>query len=197
MLIAVSGAQGSGKSTVIKELERQGHPVVKRKTSRSLLGDWGKTLDDIFADLDLTIQFQDELLRRKYDDEKDARQAADVWFTERSYTDVFTYAVVYLGRYNKYSDWLNSYFDRCAKCNQAYEHVFYLQSGFFDVEHDGVRGSNLHYANMVNVTMMNCLYPMVEQSKRTFVKTPNLSQRVSLISKQASVILNNKRHPRK
>lgn len=197
MLIAVSGAQGSGKSTVIKELERQGHPVVKRKTSRSLLQDWGKTLDQIFSDLDLTVQFQNELLRRKRQDEHDAWLDTAVWFTERSYTDVFTYAVVYLGRHNKYSEWLDTYFEECTKSNNTYEHVFYLQSGFFDVEHDGVRGSNQHYANMVNVTMMNCLYPMVEQSKRTFVKTPNLSQRVSLISKQASAILNNKRHPRK
>jgi len=66
MLVAISGAQGSGKSTVIHELEKAGHPVVTRKTSRSLLSDWGKTLDQVFSDTDLTVQFQDELLRRKH-----------------------------------------------------------------------------------------------------------------------------------
>jgi len=44
MLIAISGSQGCGKSTVLKELKDRGYNVTERKTARSILNDWGVTL---------------------------------------------------------------------------------------------------------------------------------------------------------
>ena len=40
MLVAVSGSQGSGKSTILAEIKKLGFRTVERKTSRSILTDW-------------------------------------------------------------------------------------------------------------------------------------------------------------
>ena len=72
MLFAISGSQGSGKTTVINELKNRGFPVVERKTSRSILEEWGVTLSDVNNDRPLTVKFQDEILKRKREDEHEA-----------------------------------------------------------------------------------------------------------------------------
>lgn len=156
MLISVSGSQGSGKSTVLADLqERFGYKTVERKTSRSILSDWGVTLDQVNSDHELTVKFQSEIIKRKYEDEQAAldQYPNEIILTERTYADLFTYALVSLGKHNQYSLWLNVYYDQCKKLQDTYEAIFYLKSGLFDVVHDGVRGSNLHYSRMVDLTM--------------------------------------------
>ena len=58
MLVAISGSQGSGKSTVLAELQKRGHNVVTRKTSRSIMSDWGVTLKQVNNDHELTLGFK-------------------------------------------------------------------------------------------------------------------------------------------
>ena len=158
MLFAISGSQGSGKSTVVGKLAEVGYPTVERKTSRSILTEWDVTLSQVNNDRELTVKFQEEILKRKEQDE--AAAVADVsriWFTERSYADLFAYALIALGKDNEYSEWLDSYFDRCKKLQTTYSHNFYLRSGQFKVETDGVRGVNKHYVKMVDIVMLNTL----------------------------------------
>ena len=158
MLFAISGSQGSGKSTVLQSLQDKGFPVVQRKTSRSILDEWGVTLSQVNNDRELTVKFQDEILARKQADEKEAvEDLSRIWFTERTYADLFTYALIAIGKDNEYSDWMNDYFDRCKMLQESYKHNFYLRGGMFTVEADGVRGANPHYANMVDVVMKNVL----------------------------------------
>lgn len=163
MLIAISGSQGSGKSTILKALEELGYKTIKRKSSRSILDEWGVTLSQVNNDRELTVKFQDVILKRKFDDEKIAFEDQDnVWFTERSFADFFTYALVAIGKDNEYNEWMDDYYDRSKAAQQIYDYVFYLQGGLFEVEHDGVRGINQHYSTMVDMTMkhytedMNC-----------------------------------------
>ena len=66
MLVAISGSQGSGKSTVLAAMEENGYDVVTRKTARSILVEWDVSLSSVNKDLDLTVKYQEALLDRKY-----------------------------------------------------------------------------------------------------------------------------------
>lgn len=188
MIVAISGSQGSGKSTILQHLNSLGCNTVERKTSRSILSDWGVTLDDVNADPDLTIKFQAEISIRKYADEKKAMLSNKLWFTERTYADLFTYALVTLGKHNTYSDWLNDYYYQCIEYNQVYACVFYLRAGQFNVTHDGTRGSNHHYSRLVDLTMLDFTKQMTHISKLSIIETPDLEQRVGIIGAQSRAL---------
>lgn len=193
MFIAVSGSQGSGKSTILKELKQvrltdpndnypQQVKVVERKTSRSILTDWNVTLQEVNDNHDLTIKFQDEILLRKYNDEAVAANSQELWFTERTYADLFTYALVSLGKDNTYSDWLDDYYKRCMRFQQQYDHVYYLKAGYFNVVGDGVRGAGKHYSRMVDLVMLDYTEQMTQGSKFDIIRTPDIDERVAIIS---------------
>lgn len=184
MLVAISGAQGSGKSSIIQELSKT-HNVIQRKTSRSILNDWGVSLFEVNNDHDLTIKFQEEITKRKFEDEKDAIFSDELYFTERSHADLFTYALISLGKDNNYSEWIDEYFGKCVYYNQAYSHIFYIKSGLFPVEHDGVRGSNSHYSRMADLVMQDVTKRMTLPNKLSVLNTGNFEQRVSLIKVQS------------
>lgn len=183
MLIAISGSQGSGKSTVVSELKARGYNTIERKTSRSILSDWGVTLEQVNNDHDLTISFQEEIITRKYQDEMEGRDSSEYYFTERSYADLFTYAVVSLGKDNKYSNWLDSYYNRCRGSQHSYEEVFYLIGGMFPVVHDGVRGSNTHYSRMVDVSMMHFSEMMSTEGNMHLIGIGELNERIKIIER--------------
>ena len=58
-------------------------------------------------------------------------------------------------------------------------------TGRFVIEHDGTRGSGVHYSRMVDLVMLDLTQQMVHTSKLTVIETPDLEQRVNLISVQA------------
>lgn len=186
MLYAISGSQGCGKTTVLNELKQRGCNVIERKTSRSILSDWNVTLEEVNNNHELTIKFQEEIINRKYQDEIDAVMSKDVWFTERSFADLFTYALGSLGKDNKYSDWLDLYYVKCTRLQQMYSAVFYILSGHFKIEHDGVRGSNHYYSRMIDVTMREITEDM--SSKMIPISTPNLKIRVDDILHDCNLI---------
>lgn len=153
MLFSIAGSQGTGKSTLIGTLQSN-FPSDIPKTSRSILKDWNVSLSQVNNDHKLTIEFQEEILKRKTEDE--AAFVADpdnLFVTERTYADLFTYALVALGKDNEYSDWLDDYHDRCKAQQDKYLAVFYLKGGYFKPVHDGVRGSNTHYSRLVDLVM--------------------------------------------
>ncbi len=153
MLCAIAGSQGSGKSSLIEQLKLLGYQSIERKTSRSILTDWGVTLSEVNNNRDLTIKFQDEILKRKLDDENAALSGLTPIITERTYIDLLTYAVVAIGKDNEYDEWLDSYAERCFEAMKTYTSIFYLESGLFPVVGDGVRGVNSYYSELVDVTM--------------------------------------------
>lgn len=181
MLAAVSGSQGAGKSTIIQELHNLGYPIIQRKTSRSILSEWDVTLDDINNDPNLTMKFQDEILKRKFLDEKEAIDTSQIIFTERTYADLFTYALVSLGKNNHFSEWLNEYYYKCMKFQQAYDQVFYLTAGHFTPVADGVRGANKHYSSMVDLTMREFTQQMTPGARLNIISTPVLRERTTII----------------
>lgn len=181
MLIAISGSQGSGKSTTLEAIKGRGYNIIERKTSRSILGEWGVTLQEVNDDPALTIRFQDEITHRKFQDEREASLSNELWFTERSHSDLFTYALVSLGKDNQYGEWLEEYYNTCKHLNDNYAAVCYLTAGHFNIEHDGVRGSNKHYSRMVDLVMLDFTKNMVDSKALNIIKTPDLDFRLNKI----------------
>lgn len=182
MLIAISGSQGSGKSTLVDRLAALGYKTVQRKTSRSIMKEWGVTLQQVNSDNDLTLRFQDEILKRKFEDEQEAVASSEIYITERTFADFFTYALITLGKDNTFSTWLNEYYDKCHAYNQHFHHTVYLKSGLFPLEHDGVRGSNEHYSRMVHVTMLDVTRKMIHTDKLTVVGIGQIDARVDVVN---------------
>lgn len=185
MLVSIAGSQGSGKSTILKKIQSMGYNIIERKTSRSILADWNVSLQEVNTNPELTMRFQEEITKRKFEDEKAAADSNELWFTERTHADLFTYSLVSLGHHNDYSDWVDEYYTTCMKCNQVYDAVYYLRAGRFHVEHDGVRGSNHHYSRMVDIIMLDITSQMVHNSKLSVIETPDLDQRVQMITLQS------------
>jgi len=189
MLVAISGSQGAGKSTVLQELKKLGYPVIQRKTARSILNDWGVTLDAVNVDFELKQAFQEELLRRKLNDELEASMADEVIFTERTFSDLFTYALISFGQYNKYDNWIDNYYEKCKSYCQYYDHVFYIKNKFFNnIEKDGVRSINKHYSKMIDNNMLDITKQMMNPAgleysdKVTTILDANILERVDIIT---------------
>jgi len=186
MLVACAGSQGSGKSTILKQIADRGFNVITRKTSRSILTDWDVTLSEVNNNVELAKKFQAEITQRKFADEEAAVRSNDLWFTERTHADLFTYALVAMGKDNEHSAWLNDYYQTCMKHNQHYAAVFYLKAGQFSVVSDGTRGSNIHYSRMIDITMLDITQQMIHTSKLTVIDTPDLTQRSDIIIHQSA-----------
>ncbi len=181
MLISISGSQSSGKSTCLKMISDMGFPVVQRKTSRSILQEWGISLDEVNRNQELAIKFQEEIITRKFNDELAfAEQYPDTLvFTERTYADLFAYTMASLGAQNEYSNWINEYFDRCLQLQQSYSHVFYLRP--IGVTPDGVRSENIHFGQMIDLIMVNYTEQMTLSSKLDIVNQSTVQNRVNQI----------------
>jgi predicted ATPase len=182
MLIAISGSQGSGKSTILHELKRLGYNTIERKTSRTVLDRWDKTLTEIYSDPQLHEEFQNELFCLKSSDEREAFESDEVWFTERTYADLFCYALFNLGNLNEHSNFIDGYYESCKYNNHQYNKTFYLESGHFQVEHDGVRGVNQYYSKAMDRIMMDTTIEMTTKPN-TFevIATPSIDKRIQLI----------------
>jgi AAA domain len=177
-LIAISGSQGTGKTTLIDALP---YEKITRKTSRSILSEWGVTLSQVNNDRPLTIKFQDEILQRKIEDEWEATESDQVFITERTYADLFVYALVAIGKDNEYSDWLDDYYDRCALAQKRYGWVLYLTGGHFRPVYDGVRGVNEHYSWMVDTCMLEYTRRMSDGDV-SIIDTPSLTDRIERVT---------------
>lgn len=189
MLIAISGSQGSGKTTLINELKALGYPTVGRKTARSILDEWGVTLDAVNSDFALKQAFQDELVRRKYNDELEASLSPDLWITERTFSDLFTYSLISFGQYNEYDSWLDAYFEKCKEYCLNYNHVFYITSKF-QIEKDGVRSINKHYSRMIDQIMLDITKQMIYDEKVSIIDTADMSARLTIITNKIEDINN-------
>jgi hypothetical protein len=167
----------------LNKIKDLGFDVLERKTSRSILQDWGITLDQINKDPKLTLEFQQEIITRKFQDELNANILADNQpvFFERTYADLMAYFLISSGKDNEYSGVINDYYKQCITNQQIYSKVFYLKAGHFVPEHDGVRGANVHYSRMADLVMLDLTTQMTPSDKLTVIDTPCLEQRLNII----------------
>ena len=182
MLISIAGSQGSGKSTVLKALNDAGYNIVERKTARSILTEWGVTLDAVNQDPDLKMSFQEELVTRKSTDEVELAYSEEIFFTERTFADLFTYALIAFGQYNRYDEWIDRYYKACKEGCNNYSRVYYLESCFsHNIEDDGVRSINQHYSRMVDVVMLDVTKAMVGNDRLNVIDVEDIDKRVNHI----------------
>lgn len=153
-LVAICGSQGQGKTTVLSSLQERGHRVSFPKTSRSILEEWGVTLEEVNKQPKLKMEFQDEIIKRHYEHNMGSAESGDhVIFTERSFADIFVYTVLSLGPFNEFSTWLDDYYNRCKEYQKIYSSIFKLEGRVNDVEEDGVRSVNQHFTQSIDTLL--------------------------------------------
>lgn len=184
MIFAVSGSQGCGKTTVLNELKARGYNVVDRKAARSILDDWEVTLDEVNADLDLKMKFQEELFYRKVSDDLEHVDDDAIWFTERTFVDLFGYTVMNIGQYNQCNEWLSNYHFIVQKAQNHLDGAFYLMGGLFQVQNDGVRSVNEHYSTAIDLTFLHFTREMTTAPLYE-LEMVDLTERVDFIEQKA------------
>ena len=153
-LVAICGSQGQGKTTVLSSLQELGYQVSFPKTSRSILEEWGVSLEKVNSDPQLKMRFQDKIIKRHYEHNMECAETdARVVFTERSFADIFVYTVLSLGPFNEFSSWLDNYYNQCKEYQKIYSSIFKLEGRVNDVENDGVMSVNQHFTQSVDTLL--------------------------------------------
>jgi hypothetical protein len=94
-VIGLSGAQGSGKSSMLKELMLRGWRLDEFRVSRAVQAQLGwDTLDRVLESPETMMAFQEEVFQQKY--QRDFGLATDgsnsIILTERTFADIWAYA---------------------------------------------------------------------------------------------------------
>lgn len=179
MLISICGSQSSGKTTVLNELQKLNFNVVETKSARNVLERWNMPLSEIIKDPKLTEKFQTEIFNRKLTDDIHHFDSQDLWFTERTFMDLFTYATITLGKLNEHTAWLDDYYQKCKHYTEQYFQIFYLQGGLFPIEHDAVRSVNKHYGVLIDLFMKKYIMDVNDNVK--IIDFLDLDRRVNFI----------------
>lgn len=149
-VVAISGAQGQGKSTILAALEAEGYQTIPNKTSRTILSEWGMSLNEVNKYAPLTKIFQEEILARHSEYMAPYIESHHTFFIERSFADIFTYCLFQLGPYNEYNEWVKDYYIRCQEQQQKLLGVIYLSGRTYTPEEDGVRSTNPFFSAAVD-----------------------------------------------
>ena len=182
MLIAICGTQGAGKTTLLNALKNVGYNVVGKETSRTILDDWGLTLQEVYSDHKKMKTFQELLIEAKEQEEEDYLECDDIWFTDRSYVDVLAYTVMVLGYREEHSQWLSDYHARCYSGEQKYYKVMYVDRLDITLRNDGVRNTNEVYANAVKSVMLD-YYIKFNKPNILTINKGSVIERVGMVEK--------------
>ena len=187
-IIGISGSQGQGKSTTINAAleENDNIHTLNIQTAREALTDWGYSLTEVNSFMPLKVKFQEELLARHCNSLGFPREWDGVYLVERTFADIFNYALVSVGPFNDYSEWLNDYANRCAAAQEKYfDHVVLLSGREYVPEDDGVRSVNPHFSGLVDYVIQTYTIKFgwdgKENDKVSFLNVPDLDKRVEFI----------------
>ena len=181
-IISISGAQGTGKSSVLNSLKQIGYKIIEQKTSRSILQEWDLTLNAVNKNLAVTKEFQDEILRRHYNNIKDKIDTPEIYFQERSFADIFAYGINILGPFNEYNEYMSQYYIDCQKAQQAYKHVIYLTNRPSNtVLDDGVRSTGEHFGTMMDAVIRTFIEEFNDNDDVFYIDTVKHDKRIAEI----------------
>lgn len=159
MIIALSGTQGCGKTTTINDIcANSSIKKIESQAARTSIKQMNCTLMDIYEYDHLIKQFQELVLFNKEQDEiLYHKDNTTIYVIERSYIDLAAYTILNLGRYNKYSDWLNHYVQKCIFLQRKYDCTYYLTGNKFIIQDDKVRPTNQHFADAIESVQLRLL----------------------------------------
>lgn len=160
MLLGLSSVQGQGKTSLIQTFAQR-DSFIKHKnlqSARTLMDKLNLTLPEINADIKLKTYFQDELLDQHFNSLSKIDHS-EFSIIERTFVDMFCYALISVGPFNAVSTWLDNYYYKCCQAQKILSHTFYLQYGIIPVE-DGCRSVNYHYAKTMDILMKHYLNEM-------------------------------------
>lgn len=181
-LIGVSASQGQGKTTVLNDLAKLGYNVIPQKTSRSILNEWNLTLNQVNSVNFLTQRFQDEIIKRHYNNITPIIDADTIHIQERTLADIFGYCINIMGPFNQFDAWLNQYYTDCKQLQQNYDCVIYLTGRKdFNVVDDGVRSTNKHFSNMMDMLIKHYVTDF-DNGNVLYVDTPIHDERIKIIA---------------
>jgi len=151
-IITVSAAQGQGKSTFIRDvLANSKHAVnidvYQGKTARAVITEMGVSLDEIYHNSKLLMEFQDRVLEKHYDIfEFQSQCKKPFMIVERSFIDIAVFSIINLGRLNEYSTWLDNFVGVCLKEQQTkIKHALYIPMSIISIKNDTIRPFNMNY----------------------------------------------------
>lgn len=135
-VVALSGAQGGGKSTLLNGLRDLGWIVDDFRVSRAVQAQLGwEKLDRVMDDIETMKVFQEEIFTQKYQrDHALAAEPEKVILTERSFADIAAYTSFWcwehVDRRNWSLDeamkWLTPYLARCREAQRIYAGILLL-----------------------------------------------------------------------
>lgn len=181
MIISVCGSQGQGKSTTLEALEKKGFSIVKNKTARSILSDWNITLEQVYSDKDLCVKFHELIINRHSSMCEQYKSSNEIFFIERSYADIFSYALAILGPFNSYSKWLDDFYEQCKEKQAEFSGIVYLTGREYVPESDGVRSTNLHFGRVIDSSIERYLKEFSHRNIVFTVQEVQLQSRVRRI----------------
>jgi deoxyadenosine/deoxycytidine kinase len=183
-IVGISGAQGQGKSTLINYVTET-HDFIHSldvQTARETLKDWGYSLTEVNSFMPLKVNFQEELFNRHVRSlERELTFGTDsVKLVERTFADIFAYALTSVGPFNQYSDWLNEYANKCSFAqNKYFAHIIYLSGREYTPQEDGVRSINSHFSKLTDYLISYYTNEFdISQSKVTQISDPDIIDRV-------------------
>lgn len=188
MIIGISGAQGQGKSTLIRfalnQGELGGYPYVNMglQTARGILKDWGYTLDEINGYMPLKLRYQDELFKRHFEALSAVSDGHSCVLVERSFADIYTYALASVGPFSTHNEWLMEYYEKCRKAQRdIFTSVIFLSGREYNPENDGVRSTNPQFSQMVDLLIRQ--YTMEFSEDNAIINISSLQGRLRELNK--------------
>ena len=191
MIFGISGAQGQGKSTLINAAVEQdsNHNFFNLiiQTARVILKEWDLTLDEVNQNQEMKRRFQDQLFERHRNALLSAKSVGSTKtvLVERTFADIFVYALVSLGPFNQYSSWLNEYAEKCSEAQrELFDHTVFLTGRVYVPEEDGVRSTNTHYSSMVDYLILKYMKEFdVTEEQLVFIDVAPLDTRLHALER--------------
>lgn len=98
-VIAISGTQGSGKTTVLNELQKNGYAIDTYKVSRAVQEELkSQALTEVTGSFEVMKQYQELVFKRKYERDMSLKNTGGLILTERSFIDIAAYASLWLAK---------------------------------------------------------------------------------------------------
>lgn len=158
--IAIVGAGGIGKSTILKPLSEEMNLEIKQFTTREFMTKYHfRSQDDVVAAgavlPNIGISFQKELIeqRSKYFNDLISK-GEDNFVTDRLPLDSLAYYLIHNSYWDVASN--TNYLKQVTKdCCNRFDYIFTFCTKVFPVENDGVRGTNPEYHEIIQSTILN------------------------------------------